>query len=277
MTQNVPHDGFSLREPKEPNSGPPRRGGIVLLIAAGPIGWAVANDLVRRLGPITVIAEDGEGRLGIFRRRARLLGTFRALGQLAASILQKLFLTGTNKRRTEIVSSLDLDLEPPAVCDVHRLSNLNSPQCRELLTALGPEVVAVFGTRLIGRELLAAVDAPFINYHPGINPKYRGIDPAYWALVHDDKENLGITIHLVDQGVDTGAILYQARSKLTRRDNIRTYQWTQLGDALPLFARALQDALNEELVPKSVDLPSLQHYSPTVWEYLWYGLTRSVW
>ena len=272
----MPLGGTSTAQGNETRRTPGQRG-VVLLIAAGPIGWAVANELVRRIGPITVIAENGEGRLALFQRRARLLGPFHSLGQVAALFAQRILLRGTKKRRQEIVSALDLQLQPPKGCEVHRVPNVNSPQCRDLLTTIAPKVVAVFGTRLLQPDLLASVDAPFINCHPGINPKYRGIDPAYWALVQKDPDNVGVTIHLVDEGVDTGPVLSQAPSQFTARDNIQTYQWLQLGDSLPLFAKALQDALGEKPKPIVVDLPSRQYFAPTVWQYLWYGLTRGVW
>ncbi len=256
---------------------PSQRGGIVLLIAAGPIGWAVANELVRRLGPLTIIVEKGEGRFALVRRRARYLGAFYALGQLAASVVQKVLLRGTNRRRQQILAALDLKTEAPANCEVHQVSNVNAPECHALLRTIAPTVVAVFGTRLLRRATLSSVDAPFINCHPGINPKYRGIDPAYWALVEGDVENVGVTIHLVDEGVDTGRVLYQGPSKFTASDNIQTYQWLQLGDSLPLFAQAVNDALAGNLKPKAADLPSKQYYAPTIWQYLWYGFTRRVW
>lgn len=119
--------------------------------------------------------------------------------------------------------------------------------------------------------------APFINYHAGINPKYRGQHPGYWALVHGDPEHAGVTIHLVDEGVDTGAVLYQARVAFTCEDDITTYQWLQMAHALPLFAAALEDALAQRLTPKRVDLPSRQWFPPTLWAYAWNGMTRGVW
>jgi hypothetical protein len=71
------------------------------------------------------------------------------------------------------------------------------------------------------------VPSPFINYHAGINPKYRGQDPAYWARVQGDAEHAGITIHLVDEGVDTGAVLFQTCIDLSglTLPHTRTAKW----------------------------------------------------
>jgi methionyl-tRNA formyltransferase len=154
---------------------------------------------------------------------------------------------------------------------------VNSPECHALLRELAPAVVAVYGTRILKRTTLEAVSAPFINYHAGINPKYRGQHPGYWALASGDAENAGITIHLVDEGVDTGAVLYQTRVTFAPEDTIASYQHLQAAHALPLFVRAIQDALAARLSPRHVELPSRQYFPPTIWGYLATGLTRGVW
>jgi methionyl-tRNA formyltransferase len=84
-------------------------------------------------------------------------------------------------------------------------------------------VVAVYGTRLISGPTLDAVEAPFLNFHPGINPKHRGQHPAYWAGAEGDADNAGVTVHVVDRGVETGEVVYQARVVLDGRDTIATY------------------------------------------------------
>jgi methionyl-tRNA formyltransferase len=124
---------------------------------------------------------------------------------------------------------------------------------------------------------LSAVSAPFINYHAGLNPKYRGQSGAYWALRNDDSAHAGLTIHLVDRGVDTGDVLYQARSSFTKADNFQTYHFAQMAQAAPLMIQALEDALAGRLKPFKPDLPSQQYFMPTLWGYAWAGLTKGVW
>ncbi len=250
---------------------------VVLLMSGGPMAWSVANDLHRRVGPIIVIEEQPEGKWQIVRRRGRMLGWPTAVGQAMCGMLLKGIAKLSSPRQAEICRSTDLNGRPNSALTVHRVATINSPECRDLLRAIDPDVVAVYGTRIIKPDTLAAADAPFINYHAGINPKYRGQQPGYWALVAGDRENAGITIHRVDRGVDTGDVLYQARVDFDRRDNITTYQWQQMTVALPLFARAIEDGLAGTLKPVAVDLPSQLHFPPTIWTYLWNGIARGVW
>lgn len=258
-----------------------RPSSIVVLTAGGPIKPLVVNGLARALaGPdriITVIEEQPESKWAIIRRRARLLGWFQALGQVGFGVLQRLLEPCRSARRSAILSAYDLDPGAVPGVEVHRVESVNSPECRDLLKSLAPSVVAVYGTRIIKPETLRAVPAPFINYHAGINPKYRGQHPGYWALATGDVENAGITIHLVDEGVDTGGVLYQARVAFDRDDTIATYQHVQAAHALPLFARAIEDALDGRLAPTTVAMPSRQWFPPTLWDYLRIGVTRGVW
>ena len=50
-------------------------------------------------------------------------------------------------------------------------------------------------------------------------------------------------MHLVDEGVDTGGVLYQARIAPTLADNFPTYFYLQAAAARPLAVKAVEDAL----------------------------------
>lgn len=249
---------------------------IVLLTAGGPLAEIIVNGLTERLGPITVIREEQETKAAVIKRRARLLGWPAALGQLAFGLVQRIFVKG-NARCREVWSQFGLNPTPNRDVVVHEVPSVNSQACHALLAKLNPEVVAIYGTRILKEATLESTNAPFVNYHAGINPKYRGQHPGYWALASGDPDHAGVTIHLVDQGVDTGRVLYQTRVAFTDADSIATYQHVQAAYALPLFARALLDAKAGRLNPKQVDLPSKQWFPPTLWAYLSNGVMRGVW
>jgi folate-dependent phosphoribosylglycinamide formyltransferase PurN len=249
---------------------------IVLLTSGGPLANIVANGLAERVGRLTVIEERPEAKSDVVRRRIRLQGLLTALGQVGFGMFQRLFWPNS-KRQSAIWKAHGLDPAQPKQLTIHRVPSVNSAECRALLQALRPRVVAVYGTRILKSETLRAVAAPFINYHAGINPKYRGQHPGYWALAEGDADNAGVTIHLVDAGVDTGSVLYQARVTFAPEDTIASYQHLQAAHALPLFARAIEAAKTGRLSPRTVDLPSRQFFPPTLWGYLATGLSRGVW
>jgi folate-dependent phosphoribosylglycinamide formyltransferase PurN len=267
---------YSLQTPPGAHAsvGGPR---IAVLIAGGPLANMLVNGLRRHFGPVSVLKEEPETKLAIMRRRARLIGWSEALGQAAFGLVQKLIIRRSAGRLAEIWEGFGLDPRPDAQLTVREVGSVNSDACREALRELEPEVVVVYGTRIIKPATLRSVAAPFINYHAGINPKYRGQNGAYWARSNGDPAHAGVTVHLVDEGVDTGDVLYQATSDFAAADNIATYQHRQMATALPLLIRAVEDALAGRLAPHKVELPSRQWFHPTLWGYVHTGVVYGVW
>ena len=79
----------------------------------------------------------------------------------------------------------------------------------QIFRGLNPDlvVVAAFGQILPG-EILERPKFGCINVHPSLLPKYRGAAPLNWTLIRGEKTT-GVTIMMMDEGVDTGDILLQ--------------------------------------------------------------------
>ena len=91
---------------------------------------------------------------------------------------------------------------PVVYCD-----DLNDPQVVEGLRRTSPKTVVFTGGGLLRRDLLAASGAGVLNCHMGTLPKYRGMDVIPWPILEDDLASLGLTVHFMDEGLDTGDIL----------------------------------------------------------------------
>ena len=87
---------------------------------------------------------------------------------------------------------------------IRRVRSVNNNDTINLLRDINPNAVVVNGTRIISKKVLSCIDAPFINTHLGITLKYRGVHGGYWALANGDPDNYGVTVHLIDVGIDTG-------------------------------------------------------------------------
>jgi folate-dependent phosphoribosylglycinamide formyltransferase PurN len=251
---------------------------IVALTAGGGLANILVNKLAERFPGLVVLQEQGEDAATIFRRRAKLRGWWDAMGQHLFTYYGLRIVTRLGKARVNQICAehgLERALRPGI--DVRPVPSVNSPECHALLRDLKPKAVAVYGTRLLKQETLSSIDAPFINYHAGLNPKYRGQSGAYWALRQGDLAHAGLTIHLVDKGVDTGDVLYQTRSSFTRRDNFQTYHFAQMAQAAPLMLQAVEDAIAGQMKTFKPNLPSQQYFMPTLWGYAWAGLTKGVW
>lgn len=80
-----------------------------------------------------------------------------------------------------------------------------------ILKAKGPDLIIVvaFG-QILNKELLNIPRYGVINIHASLLPKYRGAAPIQWAILNNEKYT-GLTIMRMDEGLDTGPILYQKR------------------------------------------------------------------
>jgi methionyl-tRNA formyltransferase len=92
------------------------------------------------------------------------------------------------------------------VVEVGALSHAGT---RAALEAFQPDVICVacFPRRL-PKELLVLPPLGCLNAHPSLLPAYRGPSPGFWALRNGERAT-GVTIHLMDEQLDTGDILLQ--------------------------------------------------------------------
>lgn len=75
--------------------------------------------------------------------------------------------------------------------------------------------------RLIGHTLLSAFSNRIVNIHPSLLPSFPGKDAIGQAMEHGVKVT-GVTVHLVDEGMDTGPILSQAAVEVVEGNRAAT-------------------------------------------------------
>ncbi len=96
------------------------------------------------------------------------------------------------------------------------------PAFLEELRRLEPDVilVAAYG-QLLPPTLLEIPRLGCLNVHTSILPRWRGAAPIQWAIAEGDAET-GVTLMLMDAGLDTGAILATERTLIEDGDNGQT-------------------------------------------------------
>ncbi|MNF23027.1 Phosphoribosylglycinamide formyltransferase [compost metagenome] len=215
-----------------------------------------------------IILEDSPSALALLRGRIRKLGAAKVVGQLLFMAYNRLLSRASTERIHQLMADYGIsDAAFPAEV-LSRVDSINNPRTIELLEAARPDVVIVNGTRIISASILAAISCPVINTHMGITPRYRGVHGGYWALARGDRENCGVTVHLIDPGIDTGGVLYQDIIHPESRDNFNTYPIHQLAKAIPLVKAALDDIRHNQIQVKPGVLPSMLWSHPTLLEYL---------
>jgi folate-dependent phosphoribosylglycinamide formyltransferase PurN len=250
---------------------------VAMLIQPGPNPEIVVNAMKAAFPNLVVIEEQPEPKKLFIRRRAKKLGWVQALGQLATMVVSKYGKRFTTKRAEEIVEQFGVD--PVADPKIRRVAvpSANSPEFLAALGKIRPAALLLVSCRMMKAQTLAAIPCPVLNFHAGINPRYRGLQGGYWSRIERDEENFGGTVHIVDTGVDTGDVLYQQRVKPSKRDTMHTYPLLQTAASTGVIVEAMRDAVSGKLKPLKIAAPSRQWYHPPIWTWLFNGVTRGIW
>lgn len=87
--------------------------------------------------------------------------------------------------------------------------NVNDVDFRARITEFECDVlVSMSFNQILKSDIIKAAPKGFINCHAGALPFYRGRNPLNWALINGERE-FGVTVHYVDEGIDTGDIIVQ--------------------------------------------------------------------
>lgn len=106
----------------------------------------------------------------------------------------------------------------------------NYAQCKVGILAWWPKIIS--------KNLMKVTKTGFVNIHNSLLPNNKGKHPYFWALV--EELPYGVTIHKVENGIDTGEILFQKEIN---------YDWTDTGKTI--YQRSLLEA--EKLVLKNFE------------------------
>ncbi len=101
------------------------------------------------------------------------------------------------------------DIAASAGAPLYSVRRLADARTVAALAAYAPDAICVACfTRRLPPAVLALPRLGALNAHPSLLPENRGPDPLFWTF-HAGARKTGVTIHLMDEGLDTGPILAQ--------------------------------------------------------------------
>jgi phosphoribosylglycinamide formyltransferase 1 len=113
------------------------------------------------------------------------------------------------------------------------------------LIAYGIEFIVLAGyMRLIGSKLLTEYKGRIVNIHPSLLPAFPGKDAVGQALAANVKWS-GVTIHFVDEGMDTGPIIIQERVQIDDNETRESLQRKIQKSEHKLYPSVLQMLLTQ--------------------------------
>lgn len=120
---------------------------------------------------------------------------------------------------------------------------------REILKVLqsyGVTFIVLAGyMRLVGPTILKPFDQKIVNIHPSLLPSFPGLNAIEQAL-HAGVKVTGVTIHYVDQGMDTGPIIAQEAVAISKEDTVHTLTEKIHAVEHSLYCETLAKLLNKE-------------------------------
>ena len=99
---------------------------------------------------------------------------------------------------------------------------VNPPRVDENLVkkikSISPDVIfSIYYRKILPKTLIEIPKLGCINIHPSLLPKYRGPIPTAWAIERGE-DFFGVTIHYMDEGIDTGDILVQNKYSIGKTE-----------------------------------------------------------
>jgi methionyl-tRNA formyltransferase len=134
--------------------------------------------------------------------------------------------------------------------EVRQPKNLKEANVFESLAQLSPDVivVAAFG-KILPEEVLNMPPFGCINIHPSLLPKHRGPSPIEGAILAGD-DYTGVTIMLMDSGVDSGPILSQKRIPIEPEDSAESLTIKLAYTGAHLLEETLPLWLSHAIIPQ---------------------------
>lgn len=108
-------------------------------------------------------------------------------------------------------------------------------------------VVCDYGI-IIPKKVLNAPTHGSINIHPSLLPRYRGATPIETALINGDSQT-GVSIILMDEKMDHGALLTQEKLQIDQNDNYLTLAAKLNTLAGQMIVKLIPQLVKQEIVP----------------------------
>ncbi|MGE3277310.1 MAG: formyl transferase [Vicinamibacterales bacterium] len=219
---------------------------VVILCDGGVMHRNTCATIIRSGANVVALCVSGQrtrrARLAYVWRRVRRKGATYVASQVAARLLHDVVHAGHDARM--LGSLVDVAANEATIRDwpgeVIRVGDFSSPDVEARIAALDPDVLVVHSGAIIPAGILRLPRTRLtIGGHPGLTPRYRGSHSAFWALAAGRPHDVGCTVFLLDEGIDTGGIVAQARIPVTPDDSFMTLGWKGMAIEAEIQARLI--------------------------------------
>jgi methionyl-tRNA formyltransferase len=157
------------------------------------------------------IEDHIEQSSGIYTRNPTTLieKHFEEFAHVEKNMFERFVMNNKNKINSQIIRRTPFNT-------INSIENVN------FLKKLNPKLLLIHSTTLLKEEIVNYFSGRIINLHAGLSPYYRGSGTNLYPLVNKEPEYIGMTVHYIDLGIDSGNIILQGRPKIEVKDNVHT-------------------------------------------------------
>lgn len=163
--------------------------------------------------------------------------------KIIKNIVVKFKIKRYETRDAKIISSFFYEGGKPIELDnnvkIYYVADVNDQRVIDMIGECVPDIIAVFGTSMLREPFLRNVKQRIINVHTGLSPYYRGGQAAFWALYNREPEYIGVTVHYISKGIDSGDIIIQGRPDINSADNLCAIECKLAITAARLLSKAI--------------------------------------
>jgi len=151
------------------------------------------------------------------------------------------------------------------------VANYNEEKALRFIKKLKPDMVIFTGGGLIRSEFLDNSGLGVLNIHLGILPEYRGMDVIEWPiLIENSLENIGMTGHLMNKGLDTGPILMSEKIPVLPGDTLESIRDRVGPQQVDLIFKCIKGIDDQSLTPNPQSISDGRQY------YIMHPLVKKV-
>lgn len=155
---------------------------------------------------------------------------------------------------------------------VLNVDNVNSEKVLSLIENIKPELVIVSGTNLLKAELISKISTygKIMNLHTGISPYIKGgPNCTNWCLSNKDFHLIGNTIMWIDEGIDTGNLIFTEKTNLDGDESLKELHIKVISHAHDMYINAVKLYLEGKKLPnvKQNDISKGQTFYSKQWNF----------
>ena len=141
---------------------------------------------------------------------------------------------------------------------------LKDPEFLDQLKEWKPDLIIVVAFRMLPKEVWSLPPLGTFNLHASLLPDYRGAAPINWAIIKGETQT-GVTTFLIDEAIDTGAVLMQQKVSIAPTDDAGILHDKLLDAAQDLIPKTIEGLWQKTLQPLPQKEPDPQKIAPKLY------------